>query len=326
LRMANTLNHADLSINRIKSVDEFRGFAIISMIIVNYLACYKAIPLYLKHATGVGYFTFADLVAPFFIFIIGLVYRRSFLNRLALYGREKAWFHVIRRYFLFLALGFAGTWIAEGRITFEWGVLQAIGVAGLITLFFIETRFWKRIVIALFMLVLYQRLLFPSLHKAIIQAKHGGIWASFSWAAMLILATVAGDLIDMKKFWTSSKKLALYGSVLFLAGLINLKFVPISKMEVNSSYVLISIGLAAFMFDIFFILMEHFHLTIPFLKILGKNALFIYIAHYLLIHLLYLFIPHNANLMLIIFGSALICTLCYLLACYMDAKKLYLRF
>ncbi len=60
---------------RIKSIDQFRGFAIISMIIINYLALFNATPAWLKHAPEAG-LTFADLVAPYFVFIIGLMYGR----------------------------------------------------------------------------------------------------------------------------------------------------------------------------------------------------------------------------------------------------------
>ena len=323
--MENFLEKTQVGGRRMESVDQFRGLAIISMIIVNFLACYRIIPGYLKHARGVGY-TVADLVAPFFIFAIGLVYRKSFLNRVARYGRKTAWIHIVRRYLLLLALGFFGTWIAGGGISFEWGVLQAIGAAGLITLLFIEWGFWKRITVALFLLALYQLLIFPSLGGVITIAKHGGIWATISWGAMLLLATAAGDLIDVGEFWTRSGKLAIFGLILCLAGFINLKTVPISKMEVNSSYCLVSTGLSAVAFNAFFIFNDKFRLGIPALNVLGKNALFIYVIHYILIQIVHRLIPSNADLLLVTSGAVAISAFCYGLAWYMDFKKLYLRF
>src|SRR5688572_26258754 len=59
--------------SRLASLDAFRGFVILSMIFVNYVAGMKGIPAWLEHAAGgVDAYTFADLVFPGFLFISGV--------------------------------------------------------------------------------------------------------------------------------------------------------------------------------------------------------------------------------------------------------------
>ena len=49
----------------------FRGLAIVLMILANFLAGAAVVPGWLKHAPDAG-LTVIDLIAPFFIFAIGL--------------------------------------------------------------------------------------------------------------------------------------------------------------------------------------------------------------------------------------------------------------
>lgn len=70
-----------MQINRIASIDQFRGFAILTMVLVNYLGGVQLSPVWLQHAPDIG-LTFPDLVAPLFIFAIGLTFGMSFHRRL----------------------------------------------------------------------------------------------------------------------------------------------------------------------------------------------------------------------------------------------------
>ena len=63
--------------NRIEAIDQYRGIAIILMVIANYLFDVTTIPGWLKHAPDIG-LTVIDLIAPFFIFAIGLTYGASY--------------------------------------------------------------------------------------------------------------------------------------------------------------------------------------------------------------------------------------------------------
>ena len=64
------------------SIDYFRGLSVILMVLVDYVGGIASVPGWLKHAPDIG-LTVADLVAPAFIFAIGLTYGMSFGRRAA---------------------------------------------------------------------------------------------------------------------------------------------------------------------------------------------------------------------------------------------------
>jgi len=58
---------------RLASLDAFRGFDILAMVFVNYIAGMKAIPFFLRHAAAdQDVFTLTDVVFPGFLFIMGV--------------------------------------------------------------------------------------------------------------------------------------------------------------------------------------------------------------------------------------------------------------
>jgi len=109
------------------------------MVLVNFIAYFNVTPSFLKHAIG-DTITFADLVAPFFLFALGMMYRKSVITRLKTTSRFITYFHVIRRYLILLGIGMAGGCIAKMQLSFDWGILQAIGLAGILAVPFIECK------------------------------------------------------------------------------------------------------------------------------------------------------------------------------------------
>ncbi len=89
---------------RIKTIDQFRGFAIICMVLINYGMDIQTLPSWLKHSPDIG-MTFADLGTPVFVFAIGLTYGLSFQRRLKEYGFQVTLSHFFRRYLAFIGLG-----------------------------------------------------------------------------------------------------------------------------------------------------------------------------------------------------------------------------
>jgi predicted acyltransferase len=111
------------------------------MVLANYMGQVQVIPAWLKHAPDVG-LTVIDLIAPFFIFAIGLTYGLSFHRRLERDGALAAYSHFFVRFLTIVGLGAvisAGeTALGDNPSGVDWGVLQAIGMAGLITLIVIS--------------------------------------------------------------------------------------------------------------------------------------------------------------------------------------------
>jgi predicted acyltransferase len=70
---------------RLASLDAFRGFDILVMIFVNYIAFMKGVPFILQHAKAeMDAFTLTDVVFPGFLFIVGVAIPLSLEKRMAL--------------------------------------------------------------------------------------------------------------------------------------------------------------------------------------------------------------------------------------------------
>jgi len=275
--------------DRISSIDQFRGFAILTMVLANYMGGTSIIPPWLKHSPDVG-LTVIDLIAPFFIFTIGLTYGLSFRRRLAQDGAFKTYNQFLIRYLAILGLGAiisAGeTFFGEYPSGIDWGVLQSIGMAGLITLVVIRLPSIYRWIIGVGILITYQIILDNYWLDLTVRSPHGGLFGSFNWAAMLILGTVLADLFHSEGRW---KKALPWVSTAFLMVGIALAFVsPISKHRVSTSYVLVSLGISAMLFFLFNWLTGQFNWKGRFLVTWGRNPLVLYFLHYFFIGIFFL--------------------------------------
>lgn len=314
--------------SRFESIDIFRGLAILGMVLANYLAGVEWISPWLKHANDSG-FTVADLVAPMFIFAIGLTYRRSFNKRFSRDGALKTYQHFITRFFALLGMG---ALFSAGEIllgvdgqTVNWGVLQAIGVAGLVVLVFICTSTWLRLAAGAFILAAYQILLDNFWLGTVLASPHGGLLGSISWAGMLLLATVLADL-----FYSSFKDTRRFNFVCFafvLAGLGLTFWFPVSKNRVSLPYVLLSLGLSGMIFYACQILVEKFHLNSRLLALWGRNPLAMYLLHLLLLGIVYLpdvpVLYSQAPLWLVIIEAVFLLGGLTWVAWRMDKKKIH---
>ena len=274
---------------RIPSIDQFRGFAIVTMVLANYMGQVQVIPAWLKHAPDVG-LTVIDLIAPFFIFAIGLTYRLSFKRRQERDGSFRAYSHFLTRFLAIVGLGAiisAGeTALGDNPSGIDWGVLQAIGMAGLLTLIVISLPSTWRWIIGAGILVVYQIVLDHFLLDLTLRSPHGGLFGSLDWSAMMILGTALADLFHdegrLKKAYPWASLAVL------LVGIAAAFLLPVSKHRVSASYVLISLGISALLFLFFNWLVEHFHWEGHFLVIWGKNPLVLYFLHYILIGLVFI--------------------------------------
>src|SRR5665647_1749090 len=170
------------------AIDRLRGALVILMVGGDYLGGVQVVPTFLKHAPDIG-FTVADAVAPAFIFVIGLNYGPSFSRRMR-QSTVAAYRHFLVRYLALIGIGAiiaAGTTMAG--VPTDWGVLQAIGVAGLISLLLIRLPAWARFVIGILTLCCYQYLLDASMLAAVQHSVQGGPFGALSWAALLVLST-----------------------------------------------------------------------------------------------------------------------------------------
>jgi predicted acyltransferase len=265
------------STKRNLSIDRLRGALVIAMVIGDYISGISWIPSFLKHAPDIG-LTIADLVAPAFVFVIGLNYGASFHRRLA-EGSASTYRYFITRYFAILGIGAiisAGSMVV-GRES-NWGVLQALGTAGLVCLVFIRFPTWLRILIGLLLIVGYQYLLDTYLLESVLASSHGGPFGSLAWAALLLLSTAVAD------FWRKgilSYSLSCIG--LSAAAATAMILVPISKNRVSLSYVLLTLAISAVVFLMFEATSKVAPKRAGIFSWWGQNAFALYLLHLLLL-------------------------------------------
>lgn len=82
---------------RIASMDQFRGYTVAGMFVVNFVGGLTAFPEVLKHHNGLPYFSYADTIMPSFMFAAGFSYRLSAIKRLARIGAPGAYWHFVVR-------------------------------------------------------------------------------------------------------------------------------------------------------------------------------------------------------------------------------------
>lgn len=257
------------------TIDRFRGSLVLLMVAGDYLSGVGIIPDFLKHASDIG-ITVADLVAPAFIFVIGLTYGSSFAQRRSDGGSS------VYRYFTlrYLSLIGIGAVIAAGANMVgqptDWGVLQAIGVAGLISLLVIRLATWMRFVIGILVLVGYEYVLNTAMLETVLHSVHGGLFGSFSWAAMLILATAVADV------WRRGAiPYAVCCALLVVAAIVAVLIEPVSKHRVSISFALMTLALSAIVFLIVDRLAQDRFPRAGLLCWWGESALALYLIHLL---------------------------------------------
>ena len=178
------------------------------------------------------------------------------------------------------------TAVGENPSGIDWGVLQAIGMAGLATLLVIRLPSIYRWLIGAGILVVYQIILDHFLLDFTLRSPHGGLYGSLDWSAMMILGTALADLFHSQG---RAKKVFPWASAAILVAGIALAFyAPVSKHRVSSSYVLITLGISALLFLVFQFVSERYNWQGRFLVVWGKNPLILYFLHYLLIGIFFL--------------------------------------
>ena len=264
---------------RLDAIDQFRGLAIVLMVLADFLSDVARVPAWLKHAPDIG-FTVTDLIAPLFVTAIGLTFGLSFRRRLGRDGAFKTYEHAVVRNLALIGLGFlltlAGDMVGVYHSTINWGLLQALGAAGLLTLLVIRLPALWRAAAGLGLLALYQTRLDCCWLDVVRGAVHNGPWGALSWASLLILATVFADWYhDAARRWTRAPWAALG---LLLAGLAAGLVIPVAKVRASASYVLITVGLSALIF-LGFHLLGSKGLRVPLLSAWGRNPLLLYLLH-----------------------------------------------
>ena len=147
---------------RIKSIDRFRGFCVFCMLIFQFLKNFPSLGILSRladHSLENGIvilpgMTLADIIAPAFIFAIGLTFTLSFSKWQRLYGTKRAVIHYLERALSIIGLGtfldlcnkvldsFSGYTLNA----FDWTIFafSVIAIIGLVLRFLSAIPSWKK--------------------------------------------------------------------------------------------------------------------------------------------------------------------------------------
>jgi predicted acyltransferase len=121
---------------RIVSLDQFRGYTVLGMFVVNFAGHFLVMPAILKHHNT--YCSYADTIMPQFFFAVGFAYRLTLLRRLQTVGAGAAYGHAVRRNLALILLG-AVLYHLDGAYK-NWNELERLGFWG-----FLETAFQREL-------------------------------------------------------------------------------------------------------------------------------------------------------------------------------------
>lgn len=298
--------------SRLQSLDALRGFTVAGMILVNSPGSWSNIYAPFRHAEFNG-LTLADLVFPFFLFIVGASIVLALGKRLTAGDRAHHLLKkVAKRAAIIFILGVLLNWLsADFR---EWrfaGVLQRIAVCYLAAsmLYLYAARGWQ-IATGAFVLIGYWVLC-----MFVPVPNHGEVFSpQMNWPAWVdakllpgkmyfghwdpegILSTFPAMVTTLMGMWAVGiiqatpiikqkvVRLAVYGAAATLMGCILAWWFPVNKNVWSSSFVLVTAGLASLLWAIAIFLIDRknkVHLSFVGL-VFGANAISAYVLHYLL--------------------------------------------
>jgi predicted acyltransferase len=293
---------------RIVSMDQLRGYAIFGMILVNYLGHFDFMPEILHHHRDKA--SYADTIAPLFMFVVGMGFRLSLQRRLEKKGLAAARWDSFKRYFTLFIVGIA-IYGPNMRIDW-WDALVDIALAGMLALPFIDKKISTRIAMAVVYLGIFTFFFHytgPGSHFTFgdqtfagygdwlrHKSMNGGPLGPFSHAFILLFGTIAFDLLqsrDTRKILTWS---AVCGVGLCALSWVAYKLTPIdyapyaeygkwwpySHRWAAAPSQLLHTGLAFVAFLFFYVTCDLLKFKIPTLTIVGENPLVIYILQYAL--------------------------------------------
>ncbi|UCE42933.1 MAG: DUF1624 domain-containing protein [Candidatus Aminicenantes bacterium] len=306
--------------NRLSSLDAFRGITIAGMILVNNPGSWKHVYSSLGHAEWHGW-TPADLVFPFFLFIVGVSVSLALSNRIARGDSlSSVYLKIFKRSLILFAIGIFLRLLF--RFDFENlripGVLQRIALCYLVSsVIFYKVGPKMRVAIVFFLLAGYYSVMkfvpVPGYGAGVLDCQGNlcgyidakllgghlykprfdpeGILSTFPAIATVLIGTLTGDWLRssrnrMQKF----TGIFVAGFLMTATGLLLHPVFPINKQLWTSTFVLFTAGAALLLLGMCYVLIDGIGVkkwAFPFL-VLGTNAIFAYATSILMAKILVL--------------------------------------
>ena len=229
------------------SLDQFRGYAVATMFIVNFCGGLKAIPDWIKHHDT--YFSYADSIMPGFIFAAGFSYRLTLLRRIPRDGAVASYRRAVIRGLSLVAVSlamygfndsFVKSWndvnpnqvwnFIAGMIKANlWETLAVIGVTQIVVLPFVAGR-TSVVIFGMLGLLLGHMLFSYSFNFAFIFAQpnwldaywgaakqscwDGGVFGTMNWGAIMLAGALSYDIVTGRRPGQAGTFLLIGGSLL----------------------------------------------------------------------------------------------------------------
>ncbi len=236
-------------------MDQFRGYTVAGMFLVNFVGGLIAFPEVLKHHNDRPYFSYADTIMPSFMFAAGFSFRLTALRRLAKGDRAKAYRHYIVRS-LGLVLVSLVMYAAEDLEIKKWSQMTPAGVWEFVAML-LKANLWEVLAIIGVTQILILPVIAASLrvrtiawltlaavHLAISywfnfsfvygkpnwmddlwgltgkSAWDGGFFGPIGWAIPMLFGTIAYDVVANRSSWGAAGRLIGAGVALMAVGYI----------------------------------------------------------------------------------------------------------
>jgi predicted acyltransferase len=256
----------------------------------------------------------------------------SLLRRIEQDGRQAAYRAAVRRYLILAGLGclYGGLHFRAG----VWDALMDIGCSGLLALPFLERSARVRLAAAILYLTLYQTLYSYTGYGAWVVSRsiNGGPLGPLSWVFMLLLGSLAGDLIlqgGRRRLLLHALGWAVALSALgwaFRAEWPGWKaFWPFSPYMMSVPFPLYATGLAFALMAGFYLLCDVAGWQFPHLTLLGRNPLVLYLLQALLVVLVRVIFPSETGVAGALLVFAGVYAACYLTAWLMHRRGIIVK-
>ena len=350
---------------RIVSLDQFRGYTVAGMLLVNFIGGFREVGAIWKHHNT--YCSYADTIMPQFFFAVGFAFRLTFLRRVRTLGVWPAARAAIVRSLGLILLGFV-IYHLDGEVK-SWAELQALGWKGFFAQAFKRevfqtlvhigiTALWIMPVIAAGRITRVAFLIATaSLHLGLsrwfyfehawgLPVIDGGPLGFVSWSIPTLVGSLAYDAVAGRREWAGPvAKLVGWSVVLMglgyllscLGGTIaGPPFVkPSQPLQVDMwtmsqrtgsvSYQTFSAGFSLAVYALFVILCDLGRVQVGMFRTFGTNALAAYIVHPMVAGAVKPYVPSDSPLWYVLSGFLLYFGISYLLIRSLEKSQLYLR-
>ncbi len=320
--------------SRIASIDQYRGYAILGMLVVNHLGDFPCMPEQFRHHDS--YMTFADIIAPLFMFVVGMGFRLSLQRRIAQDGARAAYTSSIRRYLVLICVGIVLYDPAPEQWRYWWDALVDIGFGAILSLPFMMRSLKVRAIAGACCWALYQAVFAFTEYGAwtVERSIDGGPLGPLSWAPILLFGSIAYDLVETRNHRSIVNGCLGWGLALSTAGV--LLYFPIagikgywlfSQRSMEIPYPILATGLCFLMFLPFHFLNDRLRLNIPTLGLIGMNPLVIYILQNALGDMYgpSLIVPEDCGCILAMVDFAFLYACCYAVAWKLNKDRVVIK-